>query len=61
MHQLLFTALIIHAERERGIEEAMRVRRLLRPLGETTESTEARDRRSSESRALTPRTRPTGG
>jgi hypothetical protein len=60
MFHVLF-ANIIHAEREREIEEAMRRRRLLRPQDETIESSEARDRRTSEGRSLTPRVRPTGG
>jgi hypothetical protein len=60
MYYVVF-AHIIHAEREREIEEAIRRRQLLQPQDETTEPTEARDRRSSDPRALTPRVRATGG
>jgi len=60
MFHVLF-ANVIHAEREREIEEAMRRRRLLRPQDETIEPSETRDRRSREGRSLTPRVRPTGG
>lgn len=61
MHQLLLIAQIIHAERERELEEAIRRRRLLRPREETIEPFGAANRRVDEARALTPRVRPTGG
>lgn len=59
MFHVLF-AHIIHAERERELEEAIRRRQLLRPQDETVEATEVPDRRQRD-RALTPRVRPTGG
>ncbi len=60
MYHVVF-AHIIQAEREREIEEAIRRRQLLHPLDGTSESTEAKDHRSSDARALTPRARPSGG
>ena len=60
MYYVVF-AHIIHAEREREIEEALRRRKLLQPQDETIEPGEARDRRTSDARTLTPRARPTGG
>lgn len=60
MYHLAF-AHIIHAEREREIEEAIRRRQLLRPRDETTEPFERTNRRADDPRALTPRVRPTGG
>jgi hypothetical protein len=60
MYHVVF-AHIIHAEREREINEAIRRRLLLHPLDEGIEPGETRDRRTSEARTLTPRVRPTGG
>jgi len=52
---------IIHAERERELEEAIRLRQLLKPQVEAVEPPETPDRRSREGQSLTPRVRPTGG
>ena len=60
MYHVVF-AYIIHAEREREIEEAIRRRRLLRPEDEAIEPSASRAQRSGDPRALTPRVRPTGG
>jgi hypothetical protein len=60
MYHVVF-AHIIHAERERELEDAIRRRQLLKPQDEAVEPNEASDRRYREERSLTPRTRPTGG
>lgn len=57
----VFFAHIIHAEREREIEAAIRRRQLLQPPDETSEPGEARERRTSDARTLTAPARPTGG
>jgi hypothetical protein len=54
-------AYIIHAERERELDKAIRRRQLLEPQDETVEPGGARDRRASDARTLTARVRPTGG
>jgi hypothetical protein len=58
MYHVVF-AHIIHAQRERELEEAARVRRLLMPQDDAVEPTVAPVRRRGE--RLTPRARPTGG
>jgi hypothetical protein len=60
MYHVVF-AHIIHAERERELEEAIRRRQLLKPQDETVEPPEAVDRRGRDGRSLTQRVRPTGG
>jgi hypothetical protein len=60
MYHVVF-ANIIHAEREREIEQAIRIKRLLRRHDDAIEPHEVRDRRADEARTLTPRARPTGG
>lgn len=60
MYHVVF-AQIIHAERERELEEAIRRRQLLRPQEEAIEPDETTDRRNREGRPLTPRVRPTTG
>lgn len=60
MYHVIF-AHIIHAERERELEEAIRLRQLLRPQDEAIEPPEATDRRSREGQTLAPRVRPTAG
>lgn len=60
MYHVLF-AQIIHAERERELEAALRRRRLLRPQDQTIEPSGAKGPRDSEPRTLTARARPTGG
>jgi hypothetical protein len=60
MYHVVF-AHIIHAQREREIEEAIRVRRLLKGEDATSERFETTNRAPSEARTLTPRARPTGG
>jgi len=57
----VFFAQIIHAERERELEAAIRRRQLLRPQDQKTEPSAATGPRDSEPRALTARARPTGG
>ena len=60
MYHVAF-AYIIQAEREREINEAIRRRLLLEPQDDPIEPAEARDRRTTDARTLTPRARPTGG
>lgn len=58
-HVLL--AQIIHAERERELEEALRRRRWFRRPDETPEAHEAVGRRADRPRALSPGVRSSGG
>jgi hypothetical protein len=60
MYHVLF-AQIIHAERERELEAAIRRRHLLRPQDQSIEPSGDSNRRANDPRALTPRARPAGG
>jgi hypothetical protein len=60
MYHVLF-AQIIHAERERELEAALRQRRLLRRPDETTEAREAVARPGNRPQALNPGIRSSGG
>ena len=59
MYHVLF-AQILHAQREREIEEAIRRRQLLRRQDEDAEPVETAGRRGNRSQSLHP-VRPTGG
>ena len=52
---------VIRAEREREIESAIRVRRLMRPSDDGADAVPAPVHAANESRRLTVRTRPSGG
>jgi len=60
MYHVLF-AQIIHAERERELEAAIRRRRLLRPQDQTIDPAVDASPRGNDPRTLTARARPTGG
>lgn len=60
MYHVLF-AQIVHAQREREIEEDIRRRQLLRRQDETEEPVDTVGRRANRSQALSPGVRPTGG
>ena len=60
MYHVLF-AQIIHAERERELQAAIRRRHLLRPQEQTVEPSGDGSRRANDPRTLTARARPTGG